>query len=727
MKRRARSVGKRLFTIRRSARLIGARRVASRRGSGRARASVDERVRRREVGRREGGRSRAFTRASGDVVRALGRSEARRPTRVVDSIRRRRNMVGMDGSSRGEHRYDRCESESERCESGRATPRGEDTAREEAGTLAGSGAFEHAARVGSVGGMGTQLREMFPKMTWSGVDELDDVSVALVRAEIAMARDPRAMGWSVRLARRRESAGGFESGIPEEEDAEGREKDEEIAREVRELTEAVRSSNLESPSEVKYRLVFACRTSRDATVRTISTASTCGLNVVNMKSCEGLDGMSLYIFYVDGWVGDDEKELEDVVETQLSLDLCALSEREAGEIESQDGTPSKSARRRFLADIVGTKRPRQNRSRSSLGPSPQPSHQVVKKASKKSPSVATATDSETSLNDSFTNTATTETSPESNPLDDETSVKSDIDEQKIQIGHVLKRGAFGTLYEGIYPSTTSEGRNINTPVALKYLTVTRETRASVELDFFQEVKILRQLEHPNIIGYIGSIVDSKHLCLVMQLATEGSLREILQHGGMMSKQDVRTILLGIARGMCYLHEEKSVMHRDLKTANILITNTLEAKISNLSLAREFTGDGSSAYTAETGSYRWMAPEVITHLKYNAMIDVYSFAITLWEIITGGQTPFEGLNPVQAAVAVVRRGARPLVPQKCDPLFADLLKRCWKTDPETRPRFREIVTLLEARNVAEGSESVSTKSHHKKRFSLFRFGRTKQKN
>jgi len=631
-------------------------------------------------------------------------------------------MVRTDVSNGGDHRYERCESESERCESGRATPRGEDTAREEAGTLAGTVAFEHAARVRSVGGMGTQLREMFPKMTWSGVDEVDDVSVALVRAEIAMARDPRSMGCSARLARRRERAGGFESGIPEEEDAEGREKDEEIVREVRELTEAVRSSNLESPSEVKYRLVFACRTSRDATVRTISTASTCGLNVVNMKSCEGLDGMSLYIFTVDGWVGDNEKELEDVVETQLALDLRALSEREAGKTESQDGAPSTSARRRFLSDIVGTKRPRQNRSRSSVGPSSQPSK--ASKASEKSPS---GTDSEISLNDSFNNTATTDTSPESNPLDDETSVKSDIDEQKIQIGHVLQHGAFGTLYEGIYPSTTSEGRNLNTPVVLKYLTVNRETRANVELDFFQEVKILRQLEHPNIIGYIGSIVDGKHLCLVTQLATEGSLQKVLQHGGVMSKQDVRTILLGIARGMRYLHEEKSIMHRDLKTANILITNRLEAKISNLSLAREFTGDGSSAYTVETGSYRWMAPEVIAHLKYNAMIDVYSFAITLWEIITRGQTPFDDLNPVQAAVAVVQRGARPLVPQKCDPLFADLLKRCWKTDPETRPRFREIVTLLEARNVGEESESVSTESHQKKRFSLFRFGRTKKKN
>ena len=607
------------------------------------------------------------------------------------------------------------------CESGSATPRGEDTAREEDGTrgTVGAVAFEPAAaRVLSVGGMGTELRERFPKTTWDDADEMDDVSVALVRAEIAGARDPKAMGWSARAVRR------GEGGMPEED--EGAEN----ARGVRELTEAVRSSHLESPAEVKYRLVFACPTAKDASVRTISTAIACGLNMVDMKSCEGVDGMSLYICTVDGWVGDDKNKLEDVVEAQLALELCELNDREARELESQHGAPSTSApRRRFLAGLAGTKRLRRHRSTSSLGPSPQSSTRQVVKARTLASETTTPTDSDTSLNDSFTNTAASETSPDSDPLDNETSMKSDIDEQQIQIGHMLKRGAFGTLYHGVYPSTTSEGRKMNTPVAMKYLTVTRETRESVELDFFQEVKMLKQLEHPNIIGYIGSIVDGKHFCLVTQFATEGSLREILQERGVMPNPDVRTILLGIARGMCYLHEEKSVMHRDLKTANILMTNTLDAKISNLSLAREFTGDAPSAYTAETGSYRWMAPEVITHMKYNSMLDVYSFAIMLWEIVTGGQTPFEELNPIQAAVAVVQRGVRPQIPQKCDPLFADLLKRCWKTDPEMRPRFREIVTLLEARNVDEDnvqSESGSPKSHDKKRFSLFRFGRTKKK-
>ena len=122
--------------------------------------------------------------------------------------------------------------------------------------------------------------------------------------------------------------------------------------------------------------------------------------------------MSLYICTVDGWVGDDKNTLEDVVEAQLALELCELNDKEARELESQHGAPSTSApRRRFLADLAGTKRLRKHRSRSSLGPSPQSSTRQVVKARTLASETTTPTDSDTSLNDSFTNTAASETSP----------------------------------------------------------------------------------------------------------------------------------------------------------------------------------------------------------------------------------------------------------------------------------------------------------------------------
>ena len=93
-------------------------------------------------------------------------------------------------------------------------------------------------------------------------------------------------------------------------------------------------------------------------------------------------------------------------------------------------------------------------------------------------------------------------------------------------------------------------------------------------------------------------------------------------------------------------------------------------------------------TAETGTYRWMAPEVIKHAKYDELIDVYSFAIILWELLTS-RLPYADMPSLAAAAGVVERGLRPPVPPDAPPAVADLLQRCWAGDPTVRPPFTRI--------------------------------------
>ena len=93
-------------------------------------------------------------------------------------------------------------------------------------------------------------------------------------------------------------------------------------------------------------------------------------------------------------------------------------------------------------------------------------------------------------------------------------------------------------------------------------------------------------------------------------------------------------------------------------------------------------------TAETGTYRWMAPEVIRHSKYDELIDVYSFAIILWELLTS-RLPYADMPSLAAAAGVVERGLRPPVPPDAPPAVADLLQRCWAGDPTVRPPFTRI--------------------------------------
>lgn len=97
-------------------------------------------------------------------------------------------------------------------------------------------------------------------------------------------------------------------------------------------------------------------------------------------------------------------------------------------------------------------------------------------------------------------------------------------------------------------------------------------------------------------------------------------------------------------------------------------------------------------TAETGTYRWMAPEVIEHKPYNEKADVFSFGILLWELLTA-KVPYSDLTPLQAAVGVVHKGLRPVVPDSLPPRVSELLRQTWRTQPENRPSFKELQVML----------------------------------
>lgn len=306
------------------------------------------------------------------------------------------------------------------------------------------------------------------------------------------------------------------------------------------------------------------------------------------------------------------------------------------------------------------------------------------------------------------------TSPSTSAFGRFTGEQVDID--KVDVLEELGSGAFGTLHRGTYPVQTAGGRVIM-DVAIKCTLSGPDAPKTAAQDFYQEVNILRDLSHQNILGYIGSIVHEDKLCMVTELAQCGTVLKHLKENGPPSVALARNIAAGVARGMLYLHDEKNIMHRDLKADNILLTASMDVKICDFGLARAVPTH-TSALTVETGSYRWMAPEVISHEPYNTKADVFSFGILLWEILSGGELPYAQLNPLQAAVAVVRQGVRPEIPRRSDELLTDLMQRCWKTMPSARPRFREINALLEAQTVADAEPTSTTARRKKKFFSNF---------
>ncbi|CAN4094573.1 unnamed protein product [Withania somnifera] len=262
-----------------------------------------------------------------------------------------------------------------------------------------------------------------------------------------------------------------------------------------------------------------------------------------------------------------------------------------------------------------------------------------------------------------------------------------VDLSKLTMGQAFAQGAFGKLYKGTY-----NGED----VAIKLLERPGhdlERARSMEQQFNQEITMLATLKHPNIVRFIGACRKSIVWCIVTEYARGGSVRQFL-----MSRNNRAVPLklavkqaLDVARGMEYVHG-LNLIHRDLKSDNLLIAADKSIKIADFGVARIEVL--TEEMTPETGTYRWMAPEMIQHRPYTQKVDVYGFGVVLWELITG-MLPFQNMTGVQAAFAVANKGIRPTIPTDCLPVVSEIITRCWDADPDSRPTFSQVVKMLEA--------------------------------
>ncbi|CAI5511134.1 unnamed protein product [Closterium sp. Naga37s-1] len=192
--------------------------------------------------------------------------------------------------------------------------------------------------------------------------------------------------------------------------------------------------------------------------------------------------------------------------------------------------------------------------------------------------------------------------------------------------------------------------------------------------------------------FLGAYINPPKWAIVTEFLDGGTVKGFLSRLGKrrLSLKQIAAMALDVARGMQYLHSN-NIIHRDLKSANLLLNSSGLVKVADFGLARTEAQEPGNM-TAETGTIRWMAPEMIDHQPYTRKVDVYSYGIVLWEICTA-QWPFEGLSFVQLAHAIVADNLRP--PTKdCPSQITKLITRCWDRDPEKRPDFDEIAAYLE---------------------------------
>lgn len=251
--------------------------------------------------------------------------------------------------------------------------------------------------------------------------------------------------------------------------------------------------------------------------------------------------------------------------------------------------------------------------------------------------------------------------------------------------------------------TSSERARLNQLMKVKLLLA----------DLRKEINILSQLRHPNVVLYIGACTRLPDVCIVTEWCHRGSLYQLLHQSS--ARVDTARILdlsTGIAQGVNYLHSlDFKVVHRDLKSHNVLVDAHFVPKVADFGLshvwtrARDGGGDEREAYVdGMFGTVEWMAPEIMDGERYNQTVDVYSFGIVMSELVSR-RVPFRSqlapsATPADVIELVLERGAAPRIPAWCNTFFGPLIRECIDRNPARRPSFARIVSMLRACKLRE---------------------------
>ncbi|KAJ4981198.1 hypothetical protein NE237_032035 [Protea cynaroides] len=268
----------------------------------------------------------------------------------------------------------------------------------------------------------------------------------------------------------------------------------------------------------------------------------------------------------------------------------------------------------------------------------------------------------------------------------------------------LGSGTFGTVYHGKWRGSD---------VAIKRIKKSCFTGRSSEQErltseFWREADILSKLHHPNVVAFYGVVQDGPGatLATVTEFMVNGSLRHVLLRKDRYLDRRKRLIIaMDAAFGMEYLHS-KNIVHFDLKCDNLLVN--LKDPARPICKVGDFGLSKIKRNTLVSGGVRgtlpWMAPELLngSSSKVSEKVDVFSFGIVLWEILTG-EEPYANMHYGAIIGGIVNNTLRPHVPSYCDPEWRRLMEQCWAPDPVARPAFTEIASRLRVMSAASQSK------------------------
>ncbi|KAG1689779.1 hypothetical protein DVH05_001984 [Phytophthora capsici] len=268
-------------------------------------------------------------------------------------------------------------------------------------------------------------------------------------------------------------------------------------------------------------------------------------------------------------------------------------------------------------------------------------------------------------------------------------VKFRIDKSEVLLTRKVSSGAFGVVWLGHYHGQ---------PVAVKMMIDDEDEAVS----FSREIETMSRLSHPKIVRFIGCTwTNKKDLGGVSEYMERGDVRTLLETRkiDLSWKKEKISIAIDIAEALAYMHSRSpKIIHRDLKSRNVLLNSSMVAKLSDFGLCRNRTYE--ETLTAGVGTVRWTAPEVMLGNDYSEQADVYSFGVVLSELDTR-EIPFEEKSsktgsgtPDMAIVIKVAKGElRPSFAPDCPDVILRIAHACLQFDPALRPDSESAVQML----------------------------------
>ncbi|XP_015209023.2 tyrosine-protein kinase Lyn isoform X2 [Lepisosteus oculatus] len=258
----------------------------------------------------------------------------------------------------------------------------------------------------------------------------------------------------------------------------------------------------------------------------------------------------------------------------------------------------------------------------------------------------------------------------------------EISKESIKMVKKLGAGQFGEVWMAYYNNTTK--------VAVKTL---KPGTMSVEA-FLEEANLMKTLQHDRLVRLYAVVTKIEPIYIITEFMANGSLLDFLKSeaGNKVQLPKLIDFSAQIAEGMAYI-EKKNYIHRDLRAANVLVSESLLCKIADFGLARVIEDD---QYTAREGAkfpIKWTAPEAINYGSFTIKSDMWSFGILLYEIITYGKIPYPGMSNSDVMTSI-QRGYRMPQPEDCPKELYAIMSSCWKTKPEDRPTFDYMQSVLD---------------------------------